>query len=361
MKIGIMTYPLQGNYGAILQNYALQAFLKDNGHKPTTIQWETEFNSWTNYLRGLYHLLKSWRNNSHHIWPTLPGHYRVYQENGGRRKFVKRNIDLSKACLIENLTGLVISTEFDAMIVGSDQVWRPSFIPNIDIMFFSFAKGLNVKKIAYAASFGVSYNDFSESQLNECRSLVSEFDAVSVREDSAIDQCSELLGYHHATWVPDPTFLIPVKRYLDCCKNLKPRHNILFAYILDKNSNKLSYINALATEKNLKVIIKYETGTPEDTVEEWLALFRDADYIITDSFHGTVFSLIFNKQFTIFKNQYRGNIRIDSLVRQMQLEPFCIEQNEEYLCYKPDWQQINSNIQRWRKIGSDFLISSLHK
>ncbi len=356
-----MTYQLQGNYGAILQNYALQTFLKSIGHTPVTIQWETAFNSWKDYLRGIYYLLKNWNKTEYHVSPTLPGHFRLHKENGGRRKFVKRNIRLSKTCLIDNLMKLMHSEKYDALIVGSDQVWRPSFIENISIMFFSFAQGLDVRRIAYAASFGVSYNDFSPEQLQECRTLLENFDCVSVREDSAIDQCRKLFGYQNVSWMPDPTFLIPKSYYENCCHDNVQRNNVLFAYILDNDNEKLAYINKFASQHNLEAIIRYEGGVPTDTVEDWLALFRDAEYVVTDSFHGTVFSLIFHRNFTLFKNQYRGNIRLESLSRQMGIYEYCVEDTQSYSTYFPDWNQIELTIQKWRKIGADFLISNLKK
>lgn len=358
MKIGILTFQLQGNYGAILQNFALQQFLRRNGHQPITIQWETEFNSWRSYFRGIYYLIKDWRKSKYHIWPARPGRFRVYKENGGRRKFVKRYIKLSDACLITKLRDLVVKSKYDALIVGSDQVWRPSFIPDIDIMFFSFAQGLPIKRIAYSASFGVSYNDFNESQLSECSKLLHEFDSVSVREDTAVQQCRELFQYDTARWVPDPTFLISRDLYDKCCYKIPPKKNILFAYILDDDLEKHTYIKEIAKINNLDVVIKYEKGNPEDTVEEWLALFRDAEYIITDSFHGTVFSLIYHKNFTLFKNKYRGNIRLESLFRQMNLKAYCNE-NSISFTVTPNWDDVENRIKYWREIGNKFLVSGL--
>lgn len=359
MKIGIMTFQLQGNYGAILQNFALQKYLRSKGHRPITIQWETEFNSWKSYLRGLYYMFKDWRKIKYHVWPTRPGHFRLHKENGGRRGFVKKHIKLSRACLIGDLHNLVIKSKFDALIVGSDQVWRPSFIPDIDIMFLSFAQGLFVKRIAYAASLGVSYNDFKPSQLQECSRLLRNFDVVGVREDIAVRQCEELFQYENAKWVPDPTFLIDREVYDESCKSVPPKYNILFAYILDENPEKLAYIKGYASKNNLEAIIKYEKGTPKDTVEEWLALFRDAEYVVTDSFHGIVFSLIYHKKFTLFTNSYRGNVRVESLLRQINIEEYCNESSEILSKYTPDWNLVAKQINHWRQVGEDFLVSSL--
>lgn len=354
-----MTYQLQGNYGAILQNFALQIFLKKNGHKPETIQWETAFNDWMSYIRGLYYLVKTWKDKEYHIFPTRPGKFRVYAENGGRRKFIRKNIRLTKACLVQNLRKLVDKSGFDALIVGSDQIWRPSFIPSIEMMFLGFAKGLNLKRIAYAASFGVPYDEFSESQTEECGKLLKDFDAVSVREDFAVQQCMDKFGYGAAVWTPDPTFLIPKAEYDKCCRKFARKDKILFAYILDNDDDKLRYIKSFAEEIGLTVVVKYEKGSPDDTVEEWLSLFRDAVYVVTDSFHGTVFSLIYNKPFTLFRNQRRGNIRLESLSRQMMIDEYKTDETDTYGCYVPDWKIVNSQIEKWQRIGSEFLLSNL--
>lgn len=353
-----MTFQLQGNYGAILQNFALQQYLKSYGHRPETIQWETEFNSWKGYFRTIYYLLKDWSKSKYHVLPTLPGKFRVYAENGGRHRFVKKYIKLSKTCLIENLHELVIKSGYDVLIVGSDQVWRPSFIKDIENMFLSFANGLPVKRIAYAASFGVDYNDFSYVQLQKCGKLLHKFDSVSVREYTALQQCKEYFQYDKAEWMPDPTFLIERNIYDKHCCKIPKKSNILFAYILDEDAKKLAYIKELALNNNLTVVIKYEKGTPNDTVEEWLALFRDATYIVTDSFHGTVFSLIYHKNFTLFKNQYRGNIRLESLFRQMNLDKYCTESDISY-SLTPNWGDVETRIKYWREIGHSFLSSGL--
>lgn len=312
MKIAILTQPLLNNYGCLLQNYALQKVLESLGHQPKTID----------YLKivisslGVY--LKSWLKSFVLFFiPSKRRKFAKYSSVGQRKDFfeifVTRWIKKTKSIL--SLDSDFIKTEiFDAIIVGSDQVWRPRFVNGLENYYLKFAKNLPIKRIAYAASFGVDNWEYSAKQTKVCSALAKKFDAISVREESGVKLCKDHLGVD-ATWVLDPTLLLKKEDYLDLCSDVpKETRGFLAVYMLDVNDVIKSFCETEAQKRGF--VIKYFSADSKSTlsVPEWLAMFRDASYVVTDSFHGTVFSIIFEKEFKCFYNENRGAARFESLL-----------------------------------------------
>jgi len=202
------------------------------------------------------------------------------------------------------------------VLVGSDQVWRPSNYPPIQDMYLDFCKNENnLKKVAYAASFGVDNWEYTPLQSEICSKLAKKFDAVSVREETGVKLCKEYLGVE-ATWVLDPTLLLSKEDYSEVCADIpQESKKYLAAYILDMNDDIHNLCEKIAAEKNLVPMYFSSGKTATLSVPEWLAMFRDASYVITDSFHGTVFSIKFGKEFKCLYNKSRGSTRFDSLLK----------------------------------------------
>ncbi|MFU2362202.1 MAG: polysaccharide pyruvyl transferase family protein [Clostridiales bacterium] len=223
--------------------------------------------------------------------------------------------------------------EYDAFIVGSDQVWRPSYNQHLEQAFLNFTENWkNVKRIAYAASFGVDNWEFTKKQTEECKRLVQKFDFVSVREDTAVNLCKEHLGIE-ATHVLDPTLLLSADDYQKLIDGLKISDSpYVFSYLLDESEEKIDILEDISKRLNLPVRkIKLEKDISKipmsklksltyPSIQEWLASFAQADFVVTDSFHGTVFSIIFNKPFVVLPNKGRGVARFESLLKDISLE-----------------------------------------
>lgn len=209
----------------------------------------------------------------------------------------------------------------EALVVGSDQVWRPIYNYDVSDCFLKFAQGLSVKRVAYAASFGTDAWEFTDAQTSECAALAKQFDGISVREKSGVGLCKDHLGVS-AVHVLDPTLLLQAEDYAVLCKDIPQRKPFIFAYILDENEEKLNSIKRFAEQRGLPYYIKSADGgvSMKDTIELWLSYFRDAAFVITDSFHGTAFSINFNKDFYVYGNAQRGNSRFDSLLGQLGLQ-----------------------------------------
>ena len=215
----------------------------------------------------------------------------------------------------------------DAYVCGSDQIWggvNPT-------MYLRFAPK-NSKKISYAASFGGLVP--SEETQNYIREAISDFDLVTVREASGVELCKNKLGRKDAQLVPDPTLLLHAEDYRAVSREpITERHTTkpyIFLYLLGNTmSVKVSEIMNFAEKHGLDVKYVASNGRVDEypkiypSVEEWLYLLEHSDYVITNSFHGTVFSLIFKRKFLtipLSKTYQRMNARIDTLFESVNLK-----------------------------------------
>ena len=379
MKIGILTQPMAANYGCNLQAYALQTTLERMGHSVEILdRWGTNpeldktkiIKTFTSFAkdcikfcirRPIYHSIKV--KDRAYFWQNIIS-------------FQKNYLHISpQHYSYSQLKNYVESVGFDGYVVGSDQVWRPSYNKNgmLENMFLDFTLDMKVKKISYAASFGVDEWEYTDQQTLKCSILAKQFDGISVREDSAIMLCKKYLGVN-AKHVLDPTMLLNKEDYntlidIDKRTNKKSEGN-LFCYILDSSDSVLVVIDYVETKTGLKRHIflpnipenGYDIFHKENSVlpspEEWLKSFRDAKLILVDSFHGAVFSIIYNKPFWVIANRKRGMARFYSLLKMFKLEERLvnIEQIKTINLEKEiNWDLVNS-IKNEKQIESlDFL------
>lgn len=311
MKIGIITQPLLNNYGGVLQNYALQKVLRKFGHNPITIDYipKTPLCIFLESIIKKFILCVVGKKVS----------FSFERKFWGERKeifslFVQKYISKTKS--VFNYRNIKKLDNFDMFIVGSDQIWHPKFIPYVEKdVFLDFCKyDKTLKRVAYAVSFGSDQWEFSTEQTKICSILAKKFDSISVREESGIKLCKEHLGVG-ATWVLDPTLLLTRDDYDFLCKDIPVEKGSLVAYILDMNDSIYSMCESVAKERSLSLKIMSADAGAEKSIPEWLAMFRDASYVVTDSFHGTVFSIIFGKEFKCLYNKKRGSARFDSLLK----------------------------------------------
>lgn len=233
MRLGIITQHLDLNYGGILQNYALQTILKRLGHDVYTIN-RTDIPEI--YVSSIF---RQTRFSINQILKRLLGRpsSMLYQEYIHIRKncidFVHRNINLTEIFKSqEQLLSIINKYDFEGYIVGSDQVWRPSYSLNIynDFLDFCYDKK-NIKRIAYAASFGVSDWSFNEEETKGIRLLAKRFDAISVREESGVELCKEFLGVE-AILLLDPTLLLEKEDYIKIVEQSKEKKQLEICFAI---------------------------------------------------------------------------------------------------------------------------------
>lgn len=373
MKICVLTQPLYTNYGGLLQAYALQTVLIGMGYDVVTDKDGAKPRlSWLQRpIYFLYHFLKLYILGDKRYNPYLFMFKFMNRKNDELRKrnsvftdeFIHTHINTINFFSKGDKPDKETLRSFDALIVGSDQVWRPAY-SYCPAYFLNFSKDYALKRIAYAASFGVdNINEYNKKLLASCRMNAKLFDAISVREDSAIKLCKR--HFHvEAVQVLDPTLLLEKKDYLKLAEdtNEVKRKNSLVYYILDRSESKLRFVYSLAKTLGLPTMELMPKEGIFPSVSNWLAGFRDADFIVTDSFHGTVFSIIFNKPFIAIANEDRGKTRFVSLLKIFDLTDRLISDTDastEVYKRQIDYSRVNEIREEWRDRSLSFLKSNL--
>ena len=360
MKIGIMTFWWsENNYGQLLQCFALQKYLRDMGHDVYLIQYDQRYDFiklplWKKALKGFnpaglykYLLYKKLKNKSNQEQWDNPRYFEDF-----RNKYIKQseNIYYSYKELVKNPPAA------DMYIAGSDQIWNTFGLPINRAKNVLMAYMLNfgdpfIKRISYAASFGREKidNDFEK----EFSPLLKNFNYVSVREKSGLDIC-EQCGIDNAEWVPDPTMLLDVNIYQELYKDeqiIKQDKPYCFLYLVGNEFNQsIKVIYKWAEKKDIVVV--YVTGNNRHDkyiktyakIHEWIYLLEHAEYIITNSYHCSVFALLFKKKFCIIpKNRVNyGDTRFDSFFELFNLEKRYINSDFSALDKDINWQSVSS-------------------
>lgn len=346
--------PLGLNFGGIMQNWALQRTLQDLGHTPITLhcKWVADGSWLHNMLRFIFHnsknAIKLILGNPFRLVPYSP-----YRTRKIVSRFIDENIALTGVCKI-----LEPVPDCDAYVVGSDQVWRPDFVRDITEMYLNFVKSGKVIKIAYAASFGTDTWAYTPIQTDLCRNLVASFKAVSVRENSGIALCSNNLDIN-AVPTLDPTLLVDMNSYLSLLSETPVRKADVGTYILDQTREKHRIVKYVSRSCGARIrnINPYAAS-----VEEWLAMFRDSSFIVTDSFHGCVFSILFKKDFVVIGNIGRGLSRFYDLLGAVGLENRIIYNQDELskvISCEIDWDKVYGILNTMKEESRMFLINNL--
>lgn len=357
MRVGIVTQPLEMNYGGILQNWALQQVLQRMGHAPITIDAYERYST-PHYLFNCMQVL----------WARMRGKNRRFPKRyyGSLRKnttgeFVERHITKTRV-MWHYRRSVVKRYHLDALLVGSDQVWRAKYNgDHLEDMYLRFAEGLPLKRVAYAASFGIDQWEYNDEQTQACARLAQQMDAISVREPSAVALCRERLGVE-STCVLDPTLLLDAADYESLITSpANHGDDYLAVYCLDVTPAKKAFVDRLAKERGLQARYFSAGWSADVTVEEWLAIFSRSSMVVTDSFHGTVFSILFKKDFYTLCNPDRGNARIQGLLRQLDLERRLVSEIEPVEPSEQGiaWADVYTYLQALRDESLQFLSHAL--
>lgn len=380
MKILILTQPLHTNYGGLLQAYALQQILKGMGHDVVTDRLGVvqKLPLWNRVLRFLYHATQFYILKNYRYYPYRYLFVSFDKESKAKRsiainteRFVNIHIDTIDLFTRSNENVINTVRQFDAIVVGSDQVWRAA-MSDIPTYFLSFTKAMNMRRIAYAASFGTDdLNEYSKMDMKIAFESIKLFDAISVREKSGVHLCRDYFKMD-AVHVLDPTMLLSKDDYLKLIESEDSScsTDMLLTYVLDRTLEKNEIIKRIGDVLHLipskNGPVKYFSNIIENnaseciypSVSKWLAGFRDAQFVVTDSFHGMVFSIIFNKPFVAILNSERGASRFISLLSIFHLENRLISTSKELLeeHFMPiDYTLINEILIDWKKQSIDYI------
>lgn len=374
------------NYGCLMQAYALQQVINSLNFDCLTLDLRRirKKRSFFKHIQSFFYrfyqvYLRKNKNipSPFHQWDFTENHRQIICQN--TLKFVKKHIKMSMPMNIYELDKYD-KIDADIFIVGSDQVWRPRYSPGLEHFFLDFVKEKkDIKRIAYAVSFGLDDgSEYTSRLLKICKPLAQKFDAISVRELSGVKLCRELFDAD-AVQVLDPTLLLDTENYIKLSyeRNDFKNNGNLFTYVLDEAIEKQNIIEKIAKVTTLKPFsvlpkAKFHNVGPKyikdcilPSVEQWLRGFVDARYVVTDSFHGTVFSILFKRPFITIGNSYRGMARFTSLLKIFGLEDrlvFNLEDVTEELINRPiNYDKVYEILGKERIKSKNFLFHALNK
>ncbi|MBR1956263.1 MAG: polysaccharide pyruvyl transferase family protein [Bacteroidales bacterium] len=378
MNIAIITLPLHTNYGGLLQAYALKHKLEQQGHKVDVIDLKDKMPA----PKGLKAPFIYLRRMASAIFKGTE----VFREKRYARELpvvaanTSKFVDKYISPRMVNEYKDIKEGEYDAFVVGSDQVWRPLYFRNIEDAFLRFAEGWDVKRIAYAASFGTDRLEYEYMQLEACGKLLEQFDAVSVREDSAVRMCEEWLDYEGAVHVADPVMLLDASELAELVKRAgesegHPAAGRILTYILDPSKEKSAAVDFISRVSSAQVydasVNPYARELPLNervvpSVEKWIAGFAEADFVVTDSFHGCVLSILMHKKFLAVGNSRRGMARLSSLLDMFGLDGRLVhgidpEDDGEYFLSDIGWEAVDEKLKAFKEHSEKFLADALAK
>ena len=355
MRIALLNLPFDNNYGGNLQRYALSKVLQSLGHDITYLFVKFDVKNPPFYFqvyKSFTYLLRSVVGKRNWDWKSVVTPSLLYKQ---KCKLANTFIDryLCRTEPIYDVKDLSKYVDFDVFLVGSDQVWRKTIAKNyLPTMFFDYLPD-KIKRVAYSVSLGSDKNELTEEEIVFLGRLYSKFSAVSVREQSALD----LFRLYHwkspyAVCTLDPTLLLDRQDYIDLVEaaDTFPSDGNMFCYILDPSKEKKEYIEIIKNKNKLKPYYFGINTKHSLSIEQWLRSFLDAQFVVTDSFHGFVFSIVFNKPFYLFRNDFRGNARFESLSNLLGVDLNSVGQ---------DWVHINEMRAKEIEKSIDFLRKSL--
>ena len=380
MRIAILTQPLQTNYGGILQCYALQTVLEGMGHSVTVLNRRNARPGLKLTMKRIASLAKCLvrkcllGQKDIVLMNPRSENYNIHKQSAAERRrdseihrFIQEYIHLSKPLRSsKELAEYVEKCDFECIVVGSDQVWREIYSPGIEDYFLGFLPENDKRlKITYAASFGTANNPISSGSLKNCVRLAKRFSAISVREQSGVEILRNGFGIE-AKLLLDPTLLLSADQYRFPVKESKECK--LVSYILDETDEKDAIIRDTAENLHLKnrKIRLFASSNDDDkdsfpSIEEWLSSFANADFVVTDSFHGCVFSIINHKPFIAIANKSRGLERFTSLLGTFRLMNRLVFDFNEYAHRKNhlltpiDFEKVEETRQTLIKESLEFL------
>ena len=376
MRIAVVTLPLHTNYGGLLQAFALKNVLEGMGHSVTVLDLKDKMPA----SKGIKAPFKYMGRMLRRLVKGSGGP-EVFKELRYRRElpvlatYTSSFVDRYITPRLIGSYGDIREGEYDAFIVGSDQVWRPLYFRGIEDAFLKFTRGWDVLRIAYAASFGTDKLEYEYTQLEECSRLLADFDAVSVREDAAVGMCEEWLDHDGAVHVLDPVMLpdADIYRSFASSQEKHPAQGRIMTYILDPSDEKKHVVEFMERVSGLGTydssVRPYVVGRPLSErvvppVEQWLAAFADCEIVVTDSFHGCVLSVLMHKRFVAVGNSRRGMSRLNSFLSMFGLEQRLVhgidpEDDGSFLLSDIDWERVDAVLQQQREKSLGFIKDSL--
>lgn len=350
-KVGVITFHNYDNYGAILQSYALQKKLQEIGTDPEIMDYRCDYIGHPFRLRNLKN-----KGVFNYIYGVF-GHICYLPRRRKCNKF-RKYMTYSDKATKKDMSA--VQDKYDIYISGSDQVWDHK-LTNFDKSYFLDFVGEDKKLCSYAASIGENLPP--EELRPEYTTLLKRFDNIIVREDYGADVVEQLIGKRPDVAV-DPTLLLTANEWNEVLKEPKRKDKYILVYQLGINKEIVDFVRKLKKKTGLKVIyipfplvglmscsMKIAIGPAE-----WIGLFKHAEYVATDSFHGAVFALLFNKKFFAMVTGHHTNKRVKQLLNRIKLTERTMETvTDEHLLDEIDFTYANEQLNLMRQESMELL------
>ncbi len=376
MKIGIITFHFAHNQGAVLQCYALQQVLDEMGHEVKVINYCPKYHtmryqakrdpffmaylSWKNTRKSSLpvRFYNSARSFAKGIYVNLKNTYQLREQNFSH--FANEYLNLSE--MYKTIKSLRNNPPaYDAYVSGSDQLWNTDLVDGtFDPAYFLDFGGKDIRKITYAVSLKESY---TEKEKQSMKQLCKNLDAVSIREESEI--ATDVLNGEYTVCI-DPTLLLGAEKYEEATSKTAEKKPYIFVYGFQNTKGLHEAVSIISKELGVRVI----NGSPERIKlaeaeksynygpDMFLSYIKNAEYVITNSFHGTAFSLIFKKNFVTVAHTTRGK-RMTELLSKLGLAgriwngPACNWKEEI------DYADVDKKREELREQAIDYLKKNL--
>lgn len=362
MKIGILTFHCAHNYGAVLQCYAMQEFLRSKGHDVEVINYRP------NYLLEPYKIFNIKRfltKNPIRLLKSLIIEFILFpvrlKRFYGFEKFINGRLNLS-----EKVTRSSISPNHDIYIVGSDQIWNPKITNGFDSVFFADFPFLKDEKkyISYAASMEAKV--LIDDQVAFFKKNLSNFDSLSVREDALQQLLQPLIG-KPIYQVLDPVLMAPSQIWDSFSSSKKNIEKYVVVYQVRNHPDTLRIAHHIAVQigAKVKVLVAWVNFRPVEgtnqiaTPEEFVDIIRNAACVVTTSFHGTAFSVVFNRPFYTVKLNDGWDTRSQSLLTSLGLEDRIVDVTDSPQFKEIDYSLANQKLEELRCCSQGYLLNAL--
>ena len=366
MRIGILTFHRATNYGAILQAYGLVEFLRSQGHDVQIVDYRPAgmgvLYSPIN-VPTLYRKLKRIALNVYML-PSLP---RRKKKRDMFWNYTENTLPLSRP-----VSGIETLPNYDAYVVGSDQVWSTKFTGGLDKLYWGQFDKRTAKLISYAGSAAEDMEG-SFYKTDNVR-LLESFNSISVREDELKHFLQSKLTDKSITKVLDPTLLAGRDVFNELVKDEKiPGRSYVLIYqvICEKDREIQGYAAMIANSLKcdiyeIKNSLLHITQNGQTKVipgfinpSQFVSLFKHASYIITTSFHGTAFSLLFNKPFSVVSIKPEVDSRAKDILQQIGIEERLVTLPQSEYNVDIKWEVVNSRLEQLRIPSKEFLDEAL--
>jgi len=355
------------NYGASLQAYALMKYLQKLGHDVEIINYKP------NYLSKHYNLFavnnSAWNTNiiikAIYLIVKFPGRLLSLQRKHNFDRFTKKYLKLTPIRYLSNEHLKESLPIADIYICGSDQIWNCLFENGKDPAFYLDFVPDDKRKISYAASFAIK--QIPKQSINFVKKKINNIDCISVRENSGIE-ILESLGIHRGIQVVDPVFLLDGVEWDHLCK-YQMNEKYLLVYDFDKNDLVKKIAIKIAQEKKLKIycVNNYKCKYADKNfqfadTEMFISLIKNAEFVISNSFHGTAFSIIFEKNFCVVNRNENINARMFDLLASLEIGKRLVENEMDIInvTSKIDYYAINNKLSNQKLKSKQFLHNSIN-